>query len=223
MASIYDEIKPRQQGFAVCRLSTVCKKGQLIRRYNWTEEEKDYIRIEYRYSRESVIKLSREFGVTPKAIRILLSRLGLVKHTRLWLPGEEAYLQGNFDKLPTVRIARILKRSEGAVRHKAHRLKILKFERDGWFTLGEVCKILGVCRNWLMRRLNNGLKFGIRPFDVNRTQANNILYYISEKSLRDFIRRYPEELTGHNVDMVMLVDILAGIKVGNYEHCEEEA
>jgi len=30
--------------------------------------------------------------------------------------------------------------------------------------------------------------------------------------LRDYIIKYPGDLTGHNVDFVMLVDVLAGVK-----------
>lgn len=36
-------------------------------------------------------------------------------------------------------------------------------------------------------------------------------WHIEEKTIRDFLRRYPEELNARNVDMIMVVDILAGV------------
>ena len=201
----------------------VLERGRLIARHNWTEEEKDYIRTEYRYTRESFSRLTQAFGVTDEALKKLLGRLGLVKYNKLWTSREEVFLRENWNKMPTVTIARILKRSEGAVRFKVHKLKISKFERDGWFTLTEVRRIFGVSQHWLKRRLNNGFKFDMRPFDSERVpaQGNNAPWYISEKSLRDFIRRYPEELNGCNVDWPMIVEILAGVKVDIYEMRED--
>lgn len=196
-----------------------------MRRHTWAKDDKDYIRSEYRHSRASVENIARKFGVTTKAIRMLISRMGLVKYLALWAPTQETFLRENYDKLPTAKIARMLRKTEGAVRHKSHRLNLSKFDRFEWFTLTEVCTILGVSRDWLNKRLNNGFKFDIRPFYLDRIpkQGSNAPWYISESSLCDFIRRYPEELQGHNVDMTVLVQILAGIKVGNYEHCEDEA
>jgi len=40
--------------------------------------------------------------------------------------------------------------------------------------------------------------------------------HIEEKALRDFLRRYPEELNARNVDLIMVVDILA--TVTNNQH-----
>ena len=41
--------------------------------------------------------------------------------------------------------------------------------------------------------------------------------HIKRNALRRFIRTYPEELLGRNVDMVQLVEILAGILVPHTE------
>jgi len=203
----------------------ILRKEGLVKRHNWTDEEKECLVIGYKHTRDSVIRFARLFGVTERALRSKLCRLGLVNSSRLWLPKQVAFLRENFDKLPTYKIAKVLGKTEGSVRHKAHRLNVSKFDRDGWFTLTEVCKIIGVTRNWLVKRLNNGFKFDIKPFDDKRELpwTGIIPYYISEESLRNFIRRYPDELQGRNVDMVMLVEILAGVKTEILSNREEDA
>lgn len=226
MESIYDDIKPQQSGFALNSVPSVSVKGKIIKRHYWTAEEGEYLRTEYKYTRESFGRLTREFGVSDDALRKVLGRLGLVKYEKLWTRKEEKYLRENYDKLPTVTISRVLKRSGGAVSYKAHKLKLSKFERSGWFTFTEVRRIFGVSRNWLIRRINNGFTFDMQPFDSERVpaQGNNSPWYIPEESVRDFIRRYPEELVGHNVDFVMLVEILAGIKTDiRREICDGDA
>ena len=44
------------------------------------------------------------------------------------------------------------------------------------------------------------------------------MWHIAEKDLRAYIRRYPEELNGRNVDLIAIVEILAGILTTNSEH-----
>lgn len=215
MVSIRDTIRPQQKGFAVNKPDFIFEKGQRVLRHNWTEEEKVYLRCEYRYTKHSFNILAREFGVTSNALRKILSRLGLVKYRKDWSKADLGFLCRNYTELPTVALARKLKRSEGAIRQKALKLKISKGDRVDWFTLNDVYQMLGVSQKWLMRRLRNGYKLVIRQFnpEVSLAKMGGSPYYISRASLRDFIRRYPEELNGRNVDFVMLVDILAGIKV----------
>lgn len=224
MVSIYDEIKTCQQGFAIIKPTRIMRNGVLVRRHNWTEKEKEYIKVNYRHNKESVNQLMWKFGVTRRSLASILGKLGLTKSTKLWKPKQEAFLREYFDKIPTRRIARRLGKTEGAVRHKAQRFRLKKYERNGWFTLTEACGILGVTRDWLTKRLNNGFKFDIQPFDCERLPVNGGIHpcYISEKALCDFIRRYPEELAGHNIDIPVVVEILAGIKVDTYEQGLEE-
>lgn len=193
----------------------VFRQGQWVSIHSWTEEDDALLRREYRYTLQSLKDLAVKVGATKDSVRQRLTRLGLLKLTVLkWTPEEEKFLEENYSRLSPLVISRRLHKSANAVVGKAHRLRVTNKVRDGWFTLGEVAQILGVDPGWIMRRLNNGFKLQMEPHDPERypRKGNHAAWHISEKSLRDFIRRYPEELTGRNVDFVMLVDILAGVK-----------
>ena len=48
--------------------------------------------------------------------------------------------------------------------------------------------------------------------DTIPTQAGKAAWHIGQNDLRDYIRRYPEDLTGHNIDVGQLVNVLVGVK-----------
>lgn len=182
--------------------------------HNWTVEERDFLRREYRYTIQSLKELAAKMGLTDSSIRQQLTRMGLLKLTGRWTEAEEAFLVENYSRLSLLTISRKLHKSSNAVVGKAHRLRVTSRVRDGWFTMQEVSRILGVDQSWIRRRMSNGFQLEMGPHDPGRppVKGSYAPWHISEEALRDFIRRYPEELTGHNVDFVMLVDILAGVK-----------
>ena len=193
----------------------VFRRGQWLDIHTWTEEEDNRLRKGYRYTIQSLKDLGEEFGVSEHSVRGRLTRLGLLKLVNYkWTREEEEFLAENYDKLSAATIAKRLHKSQNAVVSKAYKLKVKCKVRDGWFSMAEAAGILGVDQSWIRRRVNNGFKFEMKPYDSEKPpqQRQYFPWYISERSLRDFIRRYPEELTGHNVDFVMLVDILAGVK-----------
>lgn len=193
----------------------VFRKGQWVHIHSWTEEEDSLLRREYRYTLRSLKDLALKVGATRDSVRQRLTRLGLLRLTVLkWTPEEQRYLEENYSRLSVTVISRRLHRSPNAVAGKAHRLEVTNRVRSGWFTMQEAAQVLGVDQGWLHRRMNNGFRFKIKPHNPERSpkQGSYAPWHISERSLRNFIRKYPEELTGHNVDFVMLVDILAGVK-----------
>lgn len=192
----------------------IFRKGHWVHTHNWTEEERDFLRREYRYTIQSLKELASKMGMTNSSIRHQLTRMGLLKLTGRWTENDEKFLEENYSRLSLLTISRKLHKSPNAVVGKAHRLQVTSRVRDGWFTLQEVSQILGVDQNWIHRRMNNGFKFEIEPHNPSTSPKKGSYspWHISEEALRDFIRRYPEELTGHNVDFVMLIDILAGVK-----------
>lgn len=202
------------KGFKVHKRDWMFRNGRWIRIHNWTSEEDLILRRDYRYSTDSLRRLSVRFGVSEHAVRLRLTRLGLLRQPIQWKKGELKFLAANYDKYSIAALAKMLKRSQSAVASQAHRQRVCRRVRDGWFTKTDVAWILGVDPAWVDRRIRNGHKVDVRPFDVSRDlgQTKHAGWMISEQSLRDFIRRYPEELTGHNVDFVMLVDILVGVK-----------
>ncbi|MDD4985923.1 MAG: hypothetical protein PHQ43_09050 [Dehalococcoidales bacterium] len=194
---------------------TIFRYGKWVKIHSWTTEEDEILRREYTFTLKSLDVLALKLGVTNNAVRQRLTRLGLLKlNIRKWTPEEEEYLRENYTQLSTRTLAVKLHMSRNAVVRKAHRLHVTQRVRDGWFTLSEVSKILGVDAGWVTRRIHNGHHLEMAPHSEDKVpkQGSYAAWHISEEALCDFIRRYPEELSGHNVDFVMLVDILAGIK-----------
>jgi len=192
----------------------IFRKGQWVHTHNWTEEERDFLRREYKNTIESQKELALEMGVTVPSIRGQLARIGILRLCVWYSKEDQRFLEENYSKLPPEVIARRLHKSINSVTKKACRLGLSNRIRDGWFNLEDVSKILGVTTGWVKRRMDHGFELKIKPYhpDKQPKKGEFTPWYISEKSLRDFIRRYPEELQGRNVDMVMIVDILVGVK-----------
>ena len=91
------------------------------------------------------------------------------------------------------------------------RLGVSRRIRNGWFTKAEVCKILGMDHKWVQRRIDSGALVASYHYEHRPTHKGGSAWHIEEKTIRDFLRRYPEELNARNVDMIMVVDILAGV------------
>lgn len=202
--------------FAVYMPNKIFRFGQWVNIHHWTEEDDMYIRSRYTYTIESLRELGRHFGVSENSIRQRLTRLGILRQSVRWSASELQYLEENYDKYPNRVLAKKLHKSVNSITAKARRLRVKKMNRDGWFTETDVAKIFGVDVGWITRRLKSGqCNLEMRPFDTDKppSQGHYNSWKISEKALRDFIRKYPEELTGCNVDFVMLVDILAGVKI----------
>jgi len=206
---------PVGKGFQTYKPDKVFRYGQWIQIHHWTEDERDYLRRNYRYTIESLKSLALKLGVSDSSVRQQLTHLGALKLTGRWSMESQSFLETNYGKLSNRKISERLGKSVNAVTGKAHRLGITGRGKDDWFSMKEMAQILGVDQSWIRRRLGNGFKLEISPHDLEHTpkKGQYSSWHISRKSLREFIRKYPEELTGHNVDFVMLVDILAGVKV----------
>jgi hypothetical protein len=109
------------------------------------------------------------------------------------------------------RVARIMHRSINSVVVMSKRLNIRRRYRTGWFTKNEVCEILGHDHRWVQRRIDSGALVATYHHEA-RPQKNGMRsWHISEQDLTQFIRKYPEELVGCNMDIMMIVELLAGI------------
>jgi len=128
---------------------------------------------------------------------------------RCWTTREVERLYELAETLSTPDIATKLDRSENSIKVKLRRLKVSRRVRSGWFTEQEVCEILGVDHKWVSSR-------GVRktPFNACHPprKGKSTPWKILETDLRDFIRKCPEELVGRDLDIIMVVDILAGVK-----------
>ena len=173
----------------------------------WNEAENGFLRENYQQGVTNA-QLAALMGVSRRALMDRAVRLGLMKRTdaRRWSAGEEERLVALVGRVTAGQAALELGRSVRAVRQKASRLRVFWEDHDGWYSAKEVSRVLGGDDVWVARRIRSGAlpaeKTGPRSRDAWR---------VREKDLRDFLRRYPHELEGRDVDLVQIVQILAGL------------
>lgn len=187
--------------------------------HNWTQEEREIIRRDFRHSRQSAMELAERISrmsgdrVTQHAVRGQVAKMGICKNGRKpWTPNEDEKLQELMGKYWPGYVAKRMKRSINSVVVRSKRLKISRRVRDGWFTKREVCEALGVDHHWLQHRIDSGALKATYHGDTKPCKNGGSCWHIEEKDLKAFIQKYPQELVGRNIDIILIVDILAGIK-----------
>ena len=174
------------------------------------------MRRDYAGTRESAMEIAGRLGVSVLAVKGQVGILGLAKPSgrRPWTPEEDrATRKPHTEKDRHLAISRIMHRSVNSITVRARRIRASRRNRDGWYTKSEVCEILGENGRWVQKRIDEG-KLRASHHHGERPGRNEGLraWHISEEDLREFIRRHPGELTGRNVDLLAIVDILAGVK-----------
>ena len=182
--------------------------------HKWTDEEREIIRRDFRQTSASQRELANRLGVTGPQVAHQIARMGLGKRSdrRPWTPEENSRLLDLIEEKSTVQIAKSMRRTVNAVVVQAKRLNASPRNRAGWYTMREVCEILGMDHHWLSRRIENGSLQATRQNGGTPEDDKGRMWRIEEKNLRQFIRRHPHELNGRNVDLVHLVDILIGLE-----------
>lgn len=186
--------------------------------HRWTEEELEIIRRDFRHSRQSCIELAERISrmsgdrVTNFAVRGQVAKMGICKNGRKpWFPEEDEKLRELMGKYWPGLVAKKMKRSINSVVVRSKRLKISRSVRDSWFTKREACEILGVDHHWIQSRIDCGALKASWHGETKPCKNGGSCWHIGQEDLREFIRRYPQELVGRNLDIIMVVEILAGI------------
>lgn len=184
-------------------------QGKRTRRHHkWTEAEREILHLEYEYTEESAkqlaTKLTRLAGeeITLKAVLGQLDSQGYRRPRRRWLPSEDEQLARLLGEYSSVTVSRMMNRTVSSVIVRAHRMGFSRRAKTGWYNAREVAYIFGVGSHWVERRINLG---------VLRADRRGPTYHIAEEDLVAFIRKYPQELVGRNIDLVVIVDLLAGL------------
>jgi len=185
----------------------------LRQNHKWTDEEREIIRSDYKHTHKSRQELASRLGVTQYAVAGQIAYMGVARRDdrHLWTPEEKERLADLLQRYCPRRVARLMHRSINSVVVMSKRLGVSRRIRNGWFTKAEVCKILGMDHKWVQRRIDSGALVASYHYEHRPTQKGGSAWHIEEKTIRDFLRRYPEELNARNVDMIMVVDILAGV------------
>lgn len=172
--------------------------------HRWTIEDDDILRESYQQDNRSSVYISGILGVTREAVKSRACRLGLGHlHTRReWTKEEDDKLSLLLERYTVSSIANRLHRSVCAIKRRATYLQVSRKTRLGWYTQNEVCEILGANHRLINRYMDNGRL---------RATREGRAWIIKEKELKRFIRTYPMEFNGRNVDLLQVVHILAGV------------
>ncbi len=188
-------------------------------RHHWTEDEIEIIRRDYQQTKASQAELAGRFGVSQPAMASVIRSAGLSKRGRLhrpWMADEDERLRDLVGRFCVRRIALMLHRSRNAVSVRIKRLRLSLRLRDGWYIEREVAAILGVDSSMVKHWIRAGALRATPHHDEVPAKAGGRSWHIEAKDLRRFLRRYPDELNGRNVDMIQVVDLLTGLDAPDY-------
>lgn len=187
--------------------------------HKWTDEERAIIRRDYKHSRASCQLLAEHLShmtgdrITALAVRGQVNSMGIAKSDdrHPWSPAEDAKLRELIPLFCPRAVARKMHRSTNSVVVRSKRLTISRRCRNGWFTKREVMEILGHDHKWIQRRIDSGALKATYHYEHRPTQKGGSAWHITEADLKKFIKTYPEELVGCNIDIITIVDILSGV------------
>ncbi len=184
--------------------------------HKWTDDEREIVRRDYKHTHNSRREIAVRLGVTEFGVAGQIAFMGIAKSDdrRPWSEKEEECLVELMPQYCPRRVAIMMHRSLNSVVVKLKRLQLSRRTRDGWFTKAEVCEILAVDHKWVQRRIDRGELVATYHFEHRPGKIGGSAWHIEAKDLRAFIRRFPSELTGRNIDIIMVVELLAGITSG---------
>jgi hypothetical protein len=176
----------------------------------WTEEELEYLRVNYKGTHDSCREIGEHLGRGFWAARSQIGKHGWSRKSarRMWTPEEEERLPGLLRQYSALKVARMMGRSVNSVVVRGNRLHISRRIRDGWFTKQEAAEICGVDHKKTQRWIDRGelvasYHNGHRPGRVGLA-----MWHIKERDLMRFICEHAMELNGRNVDLVAIVGLL---------------
>lgn len=184
-----------------------------MKRRTYSPGDRDYIRQHYQRDR-SVAQIAEDLTTTTRAVRWQARRLGLGRQRALpFTSAEDQYILQYGQRLPLTTVARRLHKSVPQVSNRARHLHLSLRVRDGWYTKEEAAQVVGMRYQGLQHYINCGALRATHHHATAPAGNGGGAYHIAEKDLREFVRQYPSALQGRPVDMVVLVDLLAGVVV----------
>ena len=190
-------------------LSSAGVKGGQASKHKWTDEEREIVRRDYKGTNASAQIIAEHLGVTRCAVKGQAVALGILRQKGPpWTPKEVERLEELIHRYSVRTVAKMLHRSQNAVKVKATRLKLKLRLRDDWYTKSEVCEICGEDHHKVQRWIDSGaLKAswhnGRRP-----SKKGMAMWHIEATDLKSFLTNYSGELLGRNVDIQQIVWLL---------------
>ena len=182
--------------------------------HSWTDDEIDIVRRDYKGTNASAQTIADHLGVSFHSVKGQVQKLGISFHPdrKKWSPEQDDLLRKLMPQLAPGTIAHRMNRSVNSVVVRSKRLRIYRRARDGWYTKREVCEILGVDHKWVQSRIDSGALIATYHNGCEPQKNGGASWHIKENDLSNFIKNYPHELKGRNVDIIQIVDLLIGIR-----------
>ena len=192
------------------------KPGSASRRIRpWSDQEIETLRREWMPGQGNDA-LAAWMGRPACSVRAKAGRLGLTRRKGFapWSRGEDELLRELTGQMSISRLAGRLGRSVNAVRVRSAQLRVSWQDRDGWYTARDAGEIMGVDARWVTKRIEEGALPASPAQGGDTSQKCGTDWWIERKDLRAFLRRHSHELMGRNLDIVQIVEILAGLEYG---------
>jgi len=188
-----------------------------VKNHKWTDDDLDIVRCEYAGTNDSAERIARMLGVTLYGVKGQVQKLGIAKITDRvrWTEKEEERLAKLITQYSPSRLAKKMHRSVNSVVVKSKRMGLSRSFRDGWYTKKEVCEIFGKDHEWVQKRINDGTLPAEWHSAVKPEKNGGARWHIPRESIYRFLRKYPQDLNGRNVDLIQVVEILAGLTYTN--------
>ena len=195
-----------------CPNTAVVSNSRAVK--HWTDEELDSIRVAFDQSYRSVEVLAKRFGVSPNAVSHMVDRMGIrIVKRRRWSQRDEERLEEMLSEYSVDEVARRTGRSLIAIVVKAKRMKLVSNHRSEWYTSQDTAALLGMNSSTVVNRIKAGtLKASAHNSLHPPRKGLSGAWHIHRDDLKDYVQRHPEDLQGRNVDMLLLVDLLCGVK-----------
>lgn len=179
------------------------------KKWFWTEAMDAFLRRTYDpavkgRSQEIAARLRMpRWAVNRRAVALGLSQ----PKDRPWTAQEEAYLEGNFHHVSVKALARRLGRSPTAVKLKAKRLGLRKY--DEGYTACSLAEALGVDPHWVLARIRSGKLRASHRHTERTAQQGGDGWLITDEALLEFLREHPYDIDLRKVDSLWFMDLIA--------------
>lgn len=172
----------------------------------WSEEDKNYVIQNYKHTIESAQQVGNVLKRTAIAVQCMAGTLHLQNRVRNnWKTEEDEFLTDNYADKSMHFLTDKLGRSRNSIYCRAEELGIVRHDRNDCFTIQDLVPVLGIAH----RTIRSWIESGKLKCEVEKPESGPVFRYrITRQNLKLFLKKYPLELQGKNVDMVWLIDIL---------------
>ncbi len=176
----------------------------------WTEEEELFIRVHYRHTMASLVWIGERLDRSWQSVKGAVACLGLAhrQDRHPWSDKEDEQVTDLILRYSVRKVAKMMHRSINSVVLRSKRLGIHRRYRNGWYTKKDVCELIARDHKWLQRRIDSGALKASYHHDQRPSNLGGAYWHIDEKDLANFIRSYPEELAGRNIDIISIIHML---------------